>query len=162
MDNQKPHDGNARNAGAEGTGNSMGKDQGSNRSGPAGGNSPADNFSNTAKTLADNAVKTASDAHKSIDKAADAAQPVVDRLASSAHAGVDKVSGAISGATDKLTGALSGATGKFDDKKRQLVDAYGNFTETGRDYVRTSPGTSVLLAVAAGYLLSKILGGRRY
>ena len=158
MDNQKPNEGNARNAGAEGAGNSMGKDQGSNRSGPSGNN---DNLSNSAKTLADNAVKSAADAHKTIDKAADAAQPVVDRLATSAHAGVDKVSGAISGATDKLTGALSGATGKFDDKKRQLVDAYGNFTETGRDYVRTSPGTSVLLAVAAGYVLSKLLGSRR-
>lgn len=168
MDNQKPNTGNGSNLSAEGAGSSMGKDQGSNRSGANGNNSntgntgsAAEKFSNTAKELADDAVKSASDAHKTIDKAAEAAQPVVDRLASQAHAGVDKVSGALTGASDKLTNALSGATGKFDDKKRQLVDAYGNFSETGREYVRTSPGTSVLIAVAAGFVLSKLLGSRR-
>ena len=159
MDNQKPNTGNGSNLSAEGAGSSMGKDQGSNRAGNTG--SAADKFSNTAKELADDAVKSASEVHKTIDKAAESAQPVVDRLASSAHAGVDKVSGALTGASDKLNNALSGATGKFDDKKRQLVDAYGNFSETGRDYVRTSPGTSVLIAVAAGFVLSKLLGSRR-
>jgi ElaB/YqjD/DUF883 family membrane-anchored ribosome-binding protein len=88
--------------------------------------------------------------HKTIDKAADAAQPVVDRLASSAHAGVDKMSG-----------ALSGASQKMDEKSRQLADAASRFADTGREYVRSSPATSVLVALGAGYILSKILGGRR-
>ncbi|QPI53046.1 hypothetical protein IV454_02125 [Massilia antarctica] len=93
--------------------------------------------------------KGAADMHKTIDKAADAAQPVVERLASSAHASVDKVSG-----------ALNGVTGRMDEKARQLTDAYKNFAETGRDYVRTSPATSVLVALGIGYTLSKLLGRR--
>ncbi|PWF49046.1 hypothetical protein C7C56_008650 [Massilia glaciei] len=93
--------------------------------------------------------KGASDLHKSIDKAADAVQPAVAGMAESAHAGVDKVSN-----------ALSGASRRMDEKTRQLADAYSHFTETGRDYVRSSPATSVLVALAAGYTLSKLLNRR--
>ena len=93
---------------------------------------------------------SATDLHKTIDKAAEATQPVVDRLASSAHAGVDKVSG-----------ALAGATKSMDERTRQLTDAASRFADTGREYVRSSPATSVLVAVGAGYILSKIFGSKR-
>lgn len=140
MDNQKSNDGNARNIGSEGSGSSMGKDL-----------SKDSNFGKNAGSTVDHKIeKTASDAHKTIDKAADAAQPMADRLASSAHAGVDK-------AHD----ALAGVGSRMDEKTRQLSDAYGKFAETGRDYVRSSPATSILVALAAGYTLSKLLGGRR-
>ncbi len=140
MDNQKSNDGNARNIGSEGSGSSMGKDL-----------SKDNNFGKNAASTVDNKIeKTASDAHKTIDKAVDAAQPMADRLASSAHAGVDK-------AHD----ALAGVGSRMDEKTRQLTDAYGKFAETGRDYVRSSPATSILVALAAGYTLSKLLGGRR-
>ena len=89
------------------------------------------------------------DMHKTIDKAAEAAQPVADRLASSAHAGVDKVSG-----------ALTEVSARVDEKTRQLGEAYKNFAETGRGYVRSSPATSVLVALGAGFVLSKLLGRR--
>ncbi|RSZ56022.1 hypothetical protein HF313_28180 [Massilia atriviolacea] len=140
MDNQKSNGGNASNLGNEGSGSSMGKDLGAGRSD---NNKPNDN--NKGSDLS----KSATDLHKTIDKAAEAAQPVVERLASSAHAGVDKVSG-----------ALSGVTGRVDEKTRQLTDAYKNFAETGRDYVRTSPATSVLVALGIGFTLSKLLGRR--
>lgn len=88
----------------------------------------------------------ANDMHQTIDKAADAAQPMVDRLASSAHQGVDKVSG-----------ALTGVSARMDEKTKQLGEAYNKFAETGRGYVRSSPATSVLVAVGAGFVLSKLL-----
>lgn len=136
MDNQQSNDGNARNVGSEGAGSSMGKDLGSSNTG---GNSGRDA----------NINKGAADLHKSIDKAAEAAQPMVDRLASSAHEGVDKVSGALTGVSTSMT-----------EKTRQLGEAYNKFAETGRDYVRSSPATSVLVAVGAGFVLSKILRRR--
>ena len=148
MDNQKPNDGSARNLGTEGSGSSMGKDLGGNRVGsPTGG--AAETMSNKAKEMANEAVKSASDVHKSIDRAADAAQPIVDRLATSAHAGVDKV-----------TGMLQGAGGTIDEKTRQLTDAYTKLSNSGREYVRSSPGTSLLVAVAAGFTLAKLLSRR--
>ena len=131
MDNQKSNDGNARNVGSEGAGSSMGKDLGSNTGSSTGMN------------------RGAADLHQTIDKAADAAQPMVDRLASSAHEGVDKVSG-----------ALTGVSARVDEKTKQLGEAYNKFAETGRGYVRSSPATSVLVAVGAGFVLSKLLSRR--
>ncbi|QYF91794.1 hypothetical protein KY495_13415 [Massilia sp. PAMC28688] len=92
---------------------------------------------------------TAADAHKSIDKALDAAQPMADRLASTAHSSVDKVSS-----------ALTDGRARMEDKTKQLTEAYEHFAATGREYVRSSPATSVLVALAAGYTLSKLLGRR--
>ena len=91
----------------------------------------------------------AAELHKTIDKAADAAQPMVDRMAASAHEGVDKVSGALTGVSTSMT-----------EKTKQLGEAYSKFAESGRDYVRSSPATSVLVAVGAGFVLSKLLGRR--
>ncbi|UUZ47203.1 hypothetical protein LP420_27540 [Massilia sp. B-10] len=93
--------------------------------------------------------RSASELHKSIDKAADAAPAMADRLATGAHAGVDKVQG-----------ALTDASNTVGEKSKQLSEAYKNFAETGRGYVRSSPATSVLVALAAGYTLSKLLGRR--
>ncbi len=135
MDNQKSNDGNARNVGSEGSGNSMGKDL----------NRPGENKNDKSADLA----KSSADLHKTIDKAADAAQPVVDRLATSAHAGVDKVSG-----------ALAGAGKTVDEKTKQFTEAYKQLADTGRGYVRSSPATSILVALAAGFTLSKLLGRR--
>lgn len=134
MDNQKPSDGSARNVGSEGSGSSMGKDLSSDMGGMG-----RDGGLN----------KSAADMHKTIDKAAEAAQPMADRLATSAHAGVDKVSG-----------ALTDVSARLDEKTKQLGDAYKNFAETGRGYVRSSPATSVLVALGAGFVLSKLLGRR--
>lgn len=156
MENQKPNDGSSRDTGREGAGSSMGKDTGPSRNagnpasnGATSGASVIDKAKDMAKDMSKE-LPTTGDLHKTIDKAADAAQPVVDRLASTAHAGVDKVSG-----------ALAGASRSMDEKSRQLTDAAQRFADTGREYVRSSPGTSVLVALGAGYLLSKILGGRR-
>ena len=41
-----------------------------------------------------------------------------------------------------------------------LTEAYQHFAETGRGYVRTSPATSVMVAMAAGFVLAKLLSGR--
>lgn len=146
MDNQKSNDGNARDQGLEGSGTSMGKDAGGSAGGPGAAGSSGMAGASVGKDLS----RGASELHQAIDKAAEAAQPVVDRLASTAHAGVDKV-----------TGALSGASSRMDEKTRQLSEAYKHFADTGRDYVRTSPATSLLIAAAAGFVLSKLLG-RRY
>ena len=153
MDNQKPNDGSARDLGREGSGTSMGKDLGTNRTGSTGGPGSTGSSGSTGSIVGSTANtmgRSAEDMHKTIDKAADAAQPVVDRLASSAHAGVDKVQG-----------ALAGASQSMDEKTRQLREAYNNFADTGRDYVRNSPATAVLAALGAGFILAKILGSRR-
>jgi ElaB/YqjD/DUF883 family membrane-anchored ribosome-binding protein len=143
MDNQKSSEGSGRNVGSEGSGSSMGKDL--NKDAGITGRDAGSNNSGASAEMA----KTSADLHKSIDKAAEAAQPVAERLASSAHAGVDKVSD-----------ALTTAGNRMDEKSKQLAEAYKHFADTGRDYVRSSPATSVLVALGAGFVLSKLLSRR--
>jgi ElaB/YqjD/DUF883 family membrane-anchored ribosome-binding protein len=85
--------------------------------------------------------------HKTIDKAAEAAQPIVERVVSTAHAGVDK-----------LSGLISGASSQFATRKDQMGDTYSQLADSGREYVRTKPGTAVAIALGAGYILAKLLG----
>jgi ElaB/YqjD/DUF883 family membrane-anchored ribosome-binding protein len=88
-------------------------------------------------------------AHKAIDKASDAARPAVDRLATGAHQAVDKIAGAATQAAETL-----------DLKSEQLMDAQTRLTESCREYVRDNPVTSLGIAVAAGFLLSRLLSSR--
>lgn len=90
---------------------------------------------------------SAQDLHQTIDRAAHAAQPVVERLASSAHAAVDR-----------LAHSFSGMGGMVDDKSKKLNEAYGHFLESGREYVRSRPASSILMAAAAGWILAKMMG----
>jgi ElaB/YqjD/DUF883 family membrane-anchored ribosome-binding protein len=88
--------------------------------------------------------------HKTIDKAAQAAQPVVDRLASTAHAGVDK-----------MTGLLSGASQTMGQRQQQITDASRQLMDSSREYIRQKPGTAMMIAVGAGFILAKLFGGSR-
>ena len=87
--------------------------------------------------------------HGAINKAVDAAQPAVDRIASGAHKGVEQVSSTI-----------TGVTGSFADSTRILMNAYQQYMDAGRKYVRASPVISTAIAIAVGYGLSRLLGSR--
>ncbi len=100
-------------------------------------------------TVARTVDQATTGAHKAIDKASDAARPAVDRLASGAHQAVDKIAGAATQAVETL-----------DLKSEQLKDAQTRLTENCREYVRDNPMTSLGIAVAAGFLLSRLLGSR--
>ncbi len=100
-------------------------------------------------TVARKVDQATSGAHNAIDKASDAARPAVDRLASGAHQAVDKIAGAATQAAETL-----------DLKSEQIMDAQTRLTETCRDYVRDNPVTSLGIAVAAGFLLSRLLSSR--
>jgi len=91
----------------------------------------------------------ASGAHRAIDKATDAVRPAVDRLAAGAHQTVDRIGGAAAQAAETV-----------EYKSEQLRDAQARLTENCRTYVRDNPVTSLGIAVAAGFLLSRLLSSR--
>ena len=97
------------------------------------------------KTVAGNIDQASAGAHNTIDKVSDAARPAVDRVAASAHQVVDKVSTAAAQAADTL-----GVKGE------QLKEAQTRATESFRSYVTDNPLASVGIAVAAGFILSKL------
>ncbi|HEX5342741.1 MAG TPA: hypothetical protein VFX55_09620 [Duganella sp.] len=89
------------------------------------------------------------DAHATIDKVADQVPPTTERLRAQAHTGVDKVADGVESTSERLA-----ARGK------QLAASCRNLTESSREHVRASPVISVLVAAAAGYGISKLLGSR--
>lgn len=107
------------------------------------------NSSDGTRTMARAVDQASAGAHNVIDKVSDAARPAVDRVASGAHMAVDKIAGAAGQAADTL-----GAKGE------QLKEAQGRIMELGRNYVRDNPVTSLGIAIAAGFLLSRLWSSR--
>jgi ElaB/YqjD/DUF883 family membrane-anchored ribosome-binding protein len=71
---------------------------------------------------------------------------MVDRVASGAHQAVDKIAG-VAGRAAETLGAKGG----------QLHDAQVRAMEQCRGYVRDNPIASIGIAVAVGFLLSRLL-----
>ena len=72
----------------------------------------------------------------------------------------DKVSHSAHEAYDKIADATSQAAEALGEKGEQLKNAEQQLMEDCRVYVRDNPITSVGIAVAAGFLLSRVLSGR--
>lgn len=106
---------------------------------------PNDGSPNLARTV----DQASAGAHDAIDRASDAARPVVDRIASGAHQAVDKMADVASQAAETL-----GVKGE------QLKDVQARAMEQCRAYIRDNPVTALGIAIAAGYLLSRLLSSR--
>ena len=72
----------------------------------------------------------------------------------------DKVSHSAHEAYDKIADATSQAAEALGEKGEQLKNAEQQLMEDCRVYVRDNPITSVGIAGAAGFLLSRVLSGR--
>jgi ElaB/YqjD/DUF883 family membrane-anchored ribosome-binding protein len=72
----------------------------------------------------------------------------------------DKVSHSAHEAYDKIADATSQAAEALGKKGEQLKNAEQQIMEDCRVYVRDNPITSLGIAVAAGFLLSRVLSGR--
>jgi ElaB/YqjD/DUF883 family membrane-anchored ribosome-binding protein len=93
--------------------------------------------------------RLAAGAHSGIHAAAEAVHPAIDRMASSAHRAVNSADEAANHATD----AIAKAGNKAGVKGEELYAA-------GAGYMREHPLFTIGVAVAAGYLLSRLLATR--
>jgi ElaB/YqjD/DUF883 family membrane-anchored ribosome-binding protein len=73
----------------------------------------------------------------------------IDNASHSAHEAVDKIANATNQAAEAL-----------GEKGEQLKNAEQQLMESCRAYVQDNPITSLGIAVAAGFLLSRVLSGR--
>lgn len=89
----------------------------------------------TSSAIADGVERVAKSAHSGIDAAADAAAPVVERVSAAAHDAVTRAD------------AAGEALGERGDKLIASTSAY----------MREHPIASLGMAVAAGYVLSRLL-----
>jgi ElaB/YqjD/DUF883 family membrane-anchored ribosome-binding protein len=88
-------------------------------------------------------------AHETINTVSEAARPTVDRIATSAHEAVDKVAGVAAHAAEAL-----GVKGD------QIKSAEQKLVESAREYMREHPVATLGVAVAAGFVLSRLLSSR--
>ena len=100
-------------------------------------------------TLAQSVDQASTRAHEVIDTVSDAASPLVARIASGAHQAVDTIANVAGQAAESL-GISS----------EQVKQAQARAFEFGRVYVRDHPLASVGIAIAAGYVLSRLLSSR--
>src|SRR5580765_8562721 len=94
----------------------------------------------------DQAVATARD---KFDSLSDAAKPTVDRITSGAHDVADQVSSAATQAAKQL---------RVSSKKLQKMEK--RLEKSARGYVRQHPVASVGIALAAGYVVARLLAPR--
>lgn len=89
--------------------------------------------------------------HTKIDKVSGVARSAVDSLTAGAHQGFDKAAVAASQAAET-----------FDAKREELKAAQAKLVESCRSYVRQNPITSLGIATAVGYVVSRLLTSRSH
>jgi ElaB/YqjD/DUF883 family membrane-anchored ribosome-binding protein len=107
------------------------------------------NGGNIQHTLERGADKATVAAHDAIDSAADATRPAIDHMVANAHETVDRAGV-----------AATHAAGALGVKGDQLNASSQRIIERASVYVRENPVTSISMAVAAGYVLSRLLSSR--
>lgn len=85
------------------------------------------------------------------------ASETVNRAARAAHEAIDKVAAKAGPALDQLQTAATKAAHTLQDKAEALGQMEDELLDSARVQVRANPLTAVLAALAAGYLLSRIL-----
>lgn len=93
-----------------------------------------------------NVNQAASGLHEKIDRVSEAARPAVDRATSSAHETVDH-----------LADMASHAAETVEQKSAEFKEMQAKFMENATQYVQAHPMASLGIAVATGFLLSKML-----
>lgn len=107
------------------------------------------NGGNIQHSLERGADKATDAAHGAIDTAADATRPALDHLVANAHETVDRVGSAATSAAEAM-----GVKGdQLNESSKRIVERAGV-------YVRENPVTSLGIAVAAGYVLSRLFSSR--
>jgi ElaB/YqjD/DUF883 family membrane-anchored ribosome-binding protein len=99
--------------------------------------------------IQDAAERASAAAHSTVDQVAGAARPAIDRLAAGAHQTVDK-----------LAGAASTAARVAEEKSEKMKLAQERLLEDCRGYVRDNPMTALGIAVAVGFVLSRLTSSR--
>lgn len=73
----------------------------------------------------------------------------------------EKISDFAHETVDAIANATHQAKETFDEKSDQLINAEQRLMKNCQSYIRENPITSLSIAVASGFLLSRLLSGGR-
>jgi ElaB/YqjD/DUF883 family membrane-anchored ribosome-binding protein len=83
--------------------------------------------------------------------------PAIERVARTAHSAVDRVAGTASSAVERVRTGVHGAMGTVSERMHDLSSRRDMWTDNARDRVREHPLAAVGIALAAGYLIARLL-----
>jgi ElaB/YqjD/DUF883 family membrane-anchored ribosome-binding protein len=83
--------------------------------------------------------------------------PAIERVARSAHSAVDRVAGTASSAVERVRTGVQGAVGTVSERMHDLSANREVWVDDARERVREHPLAAVGVALAAGYLLARLL-----
>ena len=78
-------------------------------------------------------------------------------LSEKAHGGIDRLTSTAHDAVERATTAAATAADQLGAKGRRLLETRDEWTDATRVYVREHPLAALGVALAAGYVLSRIL-----
>ena len=83
-----------------------------------------------------------------------------EALADKAHSGIDGLTSTVHDAVNRGTGTAATAVDSLAANGRQLLESGEKWMDATLGYVRERPVAALGVALAAGYLLSRILSSR--
>jgi ElaB/YqjD/DUF883 family membrane-anchored ribosome-binding protein len=78
-------------------------------------------------------------------------------MADNASATVDKIASGAHQAVDRIASAATSAASQFGVKGDEMLEAKDRMLESTREYVRDNPMAALGIALAAGFILSRIM-----
>lgn len=84
------------------------------------------------------------------------ARSSVEQLGDKAHGGIDRFSSGAHDAVEHAAGVAAAAADRFGAKSKELLATRDEWMNATRGYVREHPLAALGVALAAGYLLSRI------
>lgn len=80
----------------------------------------------------------------------------LDSLKDKASGTMDRLSSTAQDAMSRVSAAASSAAERWDTTSRELMEAKDEYVETARGYIKEHPFTAIGIALAAGFLLSRL------
>ena len=84
------------------------------------------------------------------------ARQTASQMSEKAHAGIDRVTSSAHNTVDRVVSAASSAAERFNVGDSKFAHTAQEWKEQTCTYVKAHPMTAVGIAVAAGYLLSRL------
>ena len=78
-------------------------------------------------------------------------------VSENAAATVDKIASSAHQAVDRIASAASSAASQFGVKGEEVLQAKDRMLDTAREYVREKPFAALGIALAAGFIISRIM-----